>query len=76
MNDQNDANVVQLRVVIVGSCVNAVHALIFFCLVFLFLYYYCLENRRRIYGSRFIVLWRDTEGRGCRLCSPNAFVVL
>ena len=30
----------------------------------------------RIYGSRFIVLWRDKEGRGCRLVSLNAFVVL
>ena len=67
MNDQNDAIVVQLRVVVVGSCANAVHALFFFCLVFLFLYYYRQENRRRIYGSRFIVLWRDKEGRGCRL---------
>ena len=48
MNDQNDAIVLQLRVFVVLVRVSTpfVHALFFFCLVFLFLYYYCLENRR------------------------------
>ena len=69
MNDQNDAIVLQLRVfVVVGSCVNAVCTRSFLLLLSIpFLILLLFGESARIYGSRFIVLWRDKEGRGCRL---------